>query len=161
MGFVPVMPSFGLNVLVHIAIDEHRLGMVPPRSSQIEGVRRCTSGQATIDEDQSMVPSLLRRSCSEIAMIFGKDFAIFKNSGCPTENKIHGTFNITFFVILTGAVSLYIQCILITQKPTIFKNNSVRRYTHCNGLPHLSAIPCIVLKGDALGLEAFTKHKKG
>ena len=38
--FVPVMPAIGMNVAVHIAVQENRFGKFPPWPSKVYGARR-------------------------------------------------------------------------------------------------------------------------
>src|SRR5690606_22540959 len=127
LGLVPVMPPFGLDMLVHIAIDGHCLGMVPPRSSQKKGVRRCTPAQATVDKDQSVASIFLRGCCGEVALVFGKDLAVLKNGSCPTKDKVHCPFNITVFVELACTIALHIERVLIPEKPTVLEDCPVCR----------------------------------
>src|SRR5690606_13107457 len=112
------------------------------------------------DEDQSVFPLLFGRGRSEVAIVLGIDLTFLKNGSGPTEDKIHRSLYITVFIILPGTVPLYVQSILKTQKPAVFKNHLIGADTNGHGLPYFPSIPGTVPKADVPRLESVSEHKE-
>ena len=82
-GLAPVMPAFGENVLIHIAVDENRLCIFPPWPAKIGGAGRAAACEAAAFHHIAIGLALGGGGGGHIAVdafpdIFGEKFAVLK-----------------------------------------------------------------------------------
>ena len=148
LGFflIPVVPTFGSNMLSQLTMYENRLCIRSPRTRQIHLPRPVTSGQPATDKHIAITLPFICGRSRHISVCQTMNDTILEKSSRPPEDKIHRTFYIAILVELSTRLAVSIKRILIAQKAAILKIGAItadktgRQYSQKSDSRHKSPV---------------------
>ena len=109
----PVVPTLWADVLAHLTIDEERIGIGTPRTTEVDLCGFGRSGESTLVEYIAILLTCRSRGCCDVAVGFAVNFTVLKPSDRRTEDEIGGSLYIAVVERNASASNARIHGVLV------------------------------------------------